>query len=669
MKRKVISKQSRVFQKDKRVWKCCLCLLTLLILLGILWHYQTSDLPGTTVYEHPQANIDFGELTASHSLIQEFDFRENVQISDLSILMAMYGRVNHCQVVFTLYLNEDEVYHYVIDNAASMADNSYFTLKDIDINVTPEDKLYLLITSPDGEAGNAVTVWTDTASDEGTMYVYDSVNGVAWEAEGSIACSAKTVFDHRLSMLNIVVFVCAALFMTVIFVLLFLSEIKIEHLILVIVITIGLLYTVVMTPMSIPDEVRHYQVAYKLSNYMLFQWDSIEYGDEADFDYHGLTVHYNAPAGYIRVMEDMGQPAADGDDIPIPFPSELSYFVEYIPQAVGLSIGRLLGLNFVVKFYLGRIFNLLFYAACCYFAVKRMPKFKLLLGVLCITPMALQLAGSLSLDAFINGISYMLIAEMFRGILGTGPLSKTDYIFLVLLGALLAPTKVVYVLIMALAILIPAERFGGGKRKARALACAMVICAVTLAVFQLSGVAYWLGTKADQTGMWRVVQNYSISFLLHHPLASGKVFFNTIRQQGYDWFMSSMGYHLSGNSMLVPKWAIYGFVLLAVLSVLEEEDNIVSWRERTVFLSVSAAIVLLAMLSMFIGYTAAGTGIIIGVQGRYFIPILPLLFIVIRGKTLALKRSVFKFCMITAVLINIYVISYALSQTLLTPLA
>lgn len=204
---------------------------------------------------------------------------------------------------------------------------------------------------------------------------------------------------------TLVLFLLAACFAGTLLIV-FIYKLCVEKIFAVLAGGLGFLYLITITPLSVPDEPYHYQSAYWCSNMLLFQWDRAEYGNSADFDYYGFVGHHNASSGYARILEDIRGPFEEGEEILIPAPRGLGYFVEYLPQAFGIALARITNQNFVRTFLLGRLFNLLFYTGCLYFAVKRIPKFKVTLGLIGIMPMSLHQAASFSCDSFINGTSF-----------------------------------------------------------------------------------------------------------------------------------------------------------------------------------------------------------------------------------------------------------------------
>lgn len=427
---------------------------------------------------------------------------------------------------------------------------------------------------------------------------------------------------------------------------------------------IGLFYLVTITPLSVPDEPHHYQSSYQLSNYLLFQWDVSEYGDAHDFDYTNFVGHQNVSSGYLRIMKELGGKAFEGESIPIPHPRALSYFVEYLPQALGISLARILNFNFTTTFLIGRLFNLLFYAACLYFAVKRTPKFKLVIGLIGIMPMSLHQAASYSYDVFINGMAFVLIASILKAVYEENRLDRKDYLWILISGVLLAPAKVIYSAILLLCLLIPQECFRNKQQKFQGIALILTMAAVFVVLFQLNGLAS-MAAGTDELN-WEGQTNYTLNFVFQHPLRTAEIFLQTFIEWGDTWLYWMVGSSLSGLSLSVPTWIINAFILVILLSVLSEADEKgrLSAIHRCSFLCVFVAVLLLAMASMFLGWTSDTRPIIQGVQGRYLIPVFPLLIFSLNNKTLVLRRNIDKELIIASMFLHGNVIINILNYTL-----
>lgn len=157
------------------------CLIIVTAFLSAAFASERHIVREYGLYKEATSETPFGEITAEHSLAAPLYAEEEVRLDRISIMLATYARENTCEVDFYLYKNGENVYSYTIKNASIIPDNDYFDLEDIDVVLSPEDKVYLLITSPDGQQENAITVWMRLDETEAGTYAYnvDNNEGIA----------------------------------------------------------------------------------------------------------------------------------------------------------------------------------------------------------------------------------------------------------------------------------------------------------------------------------------------------------------------------------------------------------------------------------------------------------------------------------------------------------
>ena len=436
------------------------------------------------------------------------------------------------------------------------------------------------------------------------------------------------------------------------------------------VLVLGLFYMVLMTPFSPPDELHHYHSAYEVANYLSLHRNPAV-GDSADFDYTDFTRHYNTSSGYLRGTEDIDAPPENGDSIPIPGPRDASYFIQYIPSAFGLALARIMNLNFVGSFYLGRLFNLLFYAVCVCFAVKQAPKLKLLFSLIALMPMALHQAASFSYDSFINGTALLLIALLLKAICEEGPLPKSDFFAIMVLGMILSPSKLVYWAILLLAILIPRERFGSRKRKNIGVGVLLFAGILLSVVFKLNFVLTRTIAVEPDALNWEGQHNYSLGFLISQPAATLEILINTLKAFGIEWMYCIFGYRFSGLSLAVKTWIPKFYLLLCLASVLiwQKDEAELSRRDgvcqRVAYILTFGIVSMAAVLCAFIGWTSDTSTVVQGVQGRYFIPVAILPFAAIHFPLLRIRKSIENHVLLLSVLINVAALVQIVNYTIL----
>lgn len=446
----------------------------------------------------------------------------------------------------------------------------------------------------------------------------------------------------------------------------FLLRLSDEKIVAGMVVAFGLLYCVTMTPLSPPDEQHHYQTSYELSNYILFQVNELEQGNASHFDYTGLTSHSNTKEGYLRVLEDLTAPTELEGKITIPYPRNLSYFIEYLPQAIGIAAGRILGLGFVGVFYLGRLCNLLFYSVCVYWTIRTAKRFRPILAMVALLPMSLHQAASYSYDGFINGVAFLLIACLINAIYDSGILSKVEYVRILLLGMVLAPAKIVYTVILLLAVAIPRERFSNRREQIIKVLLLLVAAGAMVLLFQLPSITRLTTDSAELALNWEGQYNYDLKFIFEHPMETIRVFMRTLNAQALWYYDTCIGQQLSGLTLNLPQYIISAFTVLLVLAIPERVDSPFQTKRGQRFLlgAIFVGGVLLTMLSMFLSWTSNTRMVIAGVQGRYFLPFFPLGLQALSSRTIVRTRNYLRWQYAAVAVLQSWIIFYILQYTI-----
>lgn len=430
--------------------------------------------------------------------------------------------------------------------------------------------------------------------------------------------------------------------------------------------SLGLLYLVALTPLSVPDEMHHYQSAYELSNVFLLQADKRGMGDSADFDYTNFTPHHNTSAGYSRVTRDVNEPAEQGQEIPIPTPREHSYFAMYLPQAMGVALARVLGFNFVRMFLLGRLFNFLFYVLLTWWAIRIVPRFKALFFLVALAPMSLHQAASFSYDVFVNALALLLLALLLRAMLTEKPWDRRAFGTALAVNMLLTPAKIVYYPITALVLLIPETRFRNRKTRIIYILAFFLLPFLFMLFFRLRFLTATAVAVPGSMVRYDGIHQYTLSFLLSHPAQTVKMFIVTALDKNVSWMEQAAGALLSGLTLRLSDWIpLVYFVLLALAGIRKEQvDPCLGGRERCTFFAVAFVVSILVMLTMCVGWTSDTSDVIEGVQGRYFIPILPLVLLISNGRTLVLKKNIDRELLLMGSLVNIAALRQIIEFTL-----
>lgn len=224
---------------------------------------------------------------------------------------------------------------------------------------------------------------------------------------------------------------------------------------------LGVTFTYVTPALVAPDEYTHLAAAYELASTWNGQTAADEDGNlllrECD------AAHFGTKTGDIGVLayknEAIAETSEPGSPDVLTTHSEVKTGQgsgSYLAQALGIRLARAQGKNFYTMLLYGRLANLILYLLLAALAVWLAPtSLRGLFACVALLPMPLQLAASLSPDAAVLGLVFSFTALCLR--LRGEKAVWWQKILLIVLSGLTAPGKAIYLPVILLCLLIPAE--------------------------------------------------------------------------------------------------------------------------------------------------------------------------------------------------------------------
>lgn len=224
---------------------------------------------------------------------------------------------------------------------------------------------------------------------------------------------------------------------------------------------LGVTFTYVTPALVAPDEYTHLAAAYELASTWSGQTAADEDGNlllrECD------AAHFGTKTGDIGVLayknEAIAETSEPGSPDVLTTHSEVKAGQgsgSYLAQALGIRLARAQGKNFYTMLLYGRLANLILYLLLAALAVWLAPtSLRGLFACVALLPMPLQLAASLSPDAAVLGLVFSFTALCLR--LRGEKAVWWQKILLIVLSGLTAPGKAIYLPVILLCLLIPAE--------------------------------------------------------------------------------------------------------------------------------------------------------------------------------------------------------------------
>jgi len=337
--------------------------------------------------------------------------------------------------------------------------------------------------------------------------------------------------------------------------------------------------------------------------------------------------------------------------------------VGYIPQVLGTHFARLFTDNLAAVIYMARLFNIIFSLVILSITLKFLPYGKNIFILLLFSPEAISTFASLSCDAMTTSIIFLFIAYILRILHDKKPLTMKNIAIIGILGFIIALCKLVYFPIFLLILILPLSKILKNKKHA------ILLGIITILVFIISISWIKLATPALNavTNKWTLAENVTVykydfqtNYMFNNPLECIKLGLNTLDKNMSLYLSEIAGNHLwfaqeINKTFLIPFifWGVMIFILFADKDLSARFNK----KQNIITLLIFSATSILIFVSLFIQYTPVYSISIDGIQGRYFIPLLPLLMLVLGGikNKLTIKNE---FTITKVVFISAIIISY-----------
>jgi uncharacterized membrane protein len=406
----------------------------------------------------------------------------------------------------------------------------------------------------------------------------------------------------------------------------------------------GLLFAAVLPPGQAPDEHKHFLRAYHVSEGHLWPeampegWAGGDLpegvGRCADaFKYLRHDIHEKVGAETWRAL------AADGAGParrPTSFEgTEGNLFVGYLPQAAAMALGRPAGLNPLGLFYAARLANLALAVLLVSLAIRVTPVGKLVFGMVALLPVTVQQLGSVSPDASTISASFLLTAVLLRAALvgapaGWGLVARAGG-----LTAWVTACKFTLAPLALLALAVPRKVLGSRPHYiGGALVLAAAVLLPTYAAITGVGPQLPAGPRDDRPSH-TLDAGQQMHAVRDNPLRALGVVGNTVRHLGPSYFDHL--FTLGWVDTPIPPLLAYPYAVVLVFVALAGPSPVVPLRMRAAALAAVVACALVIFLALYVGLTAPGATIIFGVQGRYFVPFLPLALLLLSNRSRLLR--------------------------------
>lgn len=443
-----------------------------------------------------------------------------------------------------------------------------------------------------------------------------------------------------------------------------------------IVMVLGLAFTMALPPYAAPDEQYHINESFTIASF----WANRVSGDEWVMQDVPIFYSYRRPCDFNSIIQNqkttvftwkefsyhLTDTTTDqlGDHVWLFEEQADTYPILYVCSAAGVFLAFCLHLGFAPALLLGRLFNLTAFALLSAWAVKKAPFGKMAFVGAALLPMTLHQAASFSRDSLLLGLCFAFTALCLDLAYAPGSaLCWQKLVPLAVMGVVIAPAKVVYAPLIALVLLAAVRQIHVDRKLLLGAAAAfLAVCAV----FVVWNNRYLLRSSAsadsnqvtaeqvndsirqeyedflESTGGESVIVDtekedkpepvpgqddsvcFTLRYILGHPAATVMLCANSLIQLGDHYVRTLVGGSLSYYSLDIAwTWVavLYLLLFLCCLPCRGEQKLCSAARLWAGFLALACCG--LAVLGC-ICWTPTYYDTIYGLQGRYFLPVLPL---------------------------------------------
>jgi uncharacterized membrane protein len=409
-------------------------------------------------------------------------------------------------------------------------------------------------------------------------------------------------------------------------------------------------------PFQGPDEQHHFYRAYHISEgHLGGEGNTISPPaslPEIQSHYTRLPFHPEIKISSELLWNDLSIPLAPDERREVECRSGAYAPVAYPGQVVGILLGRLLHLPALMVLYLARLCGFLLSITIMFIAILRTPAFRRVLFVLAFLPMTLAQLVVVSGDGMLMSWSFFLFAELMRGIYDDEAKIDRGFIARVAVAAgLITLVKPMYLAPLLLLLAVPPKKAGGWKR------LLVIFGAIGLGAVLLE--MGWLSTLGGGGGSAAPAgdasQHYGTQHdvVFGHPLHFIFVMLHNFTYKGF-WYMETFIGQPGWLDVHLPPPAIYIFFFALTLACLTADTPAsvaVGRWPRLLAGSAFFATMTTFSYAMYLSYTAVASEWIEGIQGRYFLPLVPTAAVVLATRKLRIDadpksiwRAVYAYC-------------------------
>lgn len=302
----------------------------------------------------------------------------------------------------------------------------------------------------------------------------------------------------------------------------------------------------------------------------------------------------------------------------------------YLPQALGIKIGMIFQLRPYLTAMLGRLTGLVITVLLLGWGIKKLPNHKLFATIVLLSPVVISYAASYSADNVLLACIFLMLSYVMHYRYTKEKIKKIDYVIFAILTFIIAISKMAYLPVIGLLLLIPKECFNNTKRK-WGFSAIFIILGIISAI-------WWMKTANINVNVGEATNTNT--WIYTNPIGYLFVLFRTTIDSCFDYVTNMFAGHFLCHNQVSPYTIIpLAYIIITIIALLSDEN-----KEKTTFMQkfIPAGIIVLSYVlistAMYVYNTSFKNGVIIGVQGRYFVPLLLIAMLFVNKKRINIEE-------------------------------
>ena len=580
----------------------------LFIFLGISILYTTSFIinnDSQVLYAQPISDENVGPIGSE---IINIHFPSNVTIdsyiNSICLPFGTYEKETNSTLNVNLLYN-NKIIKYDKINTRTLKNNALHCISTPKITKNKINNYHLKVNVTSKKVGD-ITIFRDKQTKEYTMYLKKAIPFFHYK--------------HLLICIYLIIFLTLSYYINK-------KGSKLEENRFLLIITIYMFsLLIIYPPLENPDEPSHFFSAYNLSQNTINADKTAEISVPKDIECLNYSSIQNLDrvTNFNKVKSCLENTNNKKTNIMFGVSNKIGRTaLGHIPSSIGIKIGDIFTNSSLLIFYTGKLFNFLIGFLIVYYAIKITPKYKILLLLISLNPMFIQQMTSLSYDSLINAVAILFIAYIINKFNTKEKITITNTFIPIIFIVIMWTLKIVYLPLAILLLFIPTEKFK--NKKEQILYYLLIIIMSFLGYYLLEKVLF---TYNDTSANADIAKQ--LSYIKSNPLKLIPIAINTFYINGL-WYIRGIVGYFSWFRFKLSDFTVYSWIIIFIIIIFSQDkfwNTNKKYQKHIFFLTILISIAGI-FGSMYLCWSKYKLNYVDGVQGRYFIPLLPALGILL----------------------------------------